>query len=119
MLAAVAVMETAHIWPSDRSRLLTWEAEMVSDRLLKVCFNLRDEYSSHGLIKRCPVHVDGCSDREDEAAHPGVHVVLGLQQVDGHRQRGAAGSRPEGRGDGVCHVGDKSERQGSGYQREY
>ena len=92
---------------------------MVSDRLLKVCFNLRDEYCSHGLIERCPVHVDGCSDREDEAAHPGVHVVLGLQEVDGHWKRGAARAGPEGRGDGISHVGNKSERQGSGYHSEY
>ena len=35
MLAAVAVIETAHIWPSDRSRLLTWVAEVFSDHLLK------------------------------------------------------------------------------------
>ena len=82
-------------------------------------FNLRDEYSSHGLIKCCPVHVNGCSDRKDKATHPGVHVVLGLQQVDGHRQRGAARAGPEGRGDGICHVCYKSERQGSGYHGEY
>ena len=91
MLAAVAVIETAHIWPSDRSRLLTWMTEKVLNELdILNFFNLCDKYSSHGLIKCCPVHVNGCSNRKDKATHPGVHVVLGLEQVDGHRQRGAA-----------------------------
>ena len=81
--------------------------------------NLCNKYSCHGLIQRCPVHVNCCSDREDKAADPGVHVVLGLQEVDGHWKRGAARAGPEGRGDGIGHVGNKSERQGSGYHSEY
>ena len=77
--------------------------------------NLGDEDGSHGLIQRGPVHVDGRPDRKDKATDPGVHMVLCLQQVDGHGQRGTARASPEGRGDGICHVGDKSERQGSCY----
>ena len=43
-------------------------------------------------------------------------MVLGLQEVDGHGQRGTARPGPEGSSDGAGHVGDEFERQGSCYQ---
>ena len=41
-------------------------------------------------------------------ADPRIHPILGLEQADGDGERGAAGARPEGRGDRVGHVGNES-----------
>ena len=76
--------------------------------------HLGDEDGGHGLVQRGPVHVDGGADGEDEPADPGVHLVLGLQQVDGDGQGGAAGPGAECRGEGVGHVGDEGEGESSG-----
>ena len=62
------------------------------------------------------LHVDGRSDGQHEPTHPGVHLVLGLQQVDGHGQGGAARAGPESRGESIGHVGNKLEGKGSGNQ---
>ena len=44
-------------------------------------------------------------------ADPGVHLVPVLEQADGDGERGAAGARPEGRGDRVGHVGNEPEEE--------
>ena len=48
---------------------------------------------------------------ENPPADPRIHPILGLEQADGDGERGAAGARPEGRGDRVGHVGNEPEEE--------
>lgn len=45
---------------------------------------------SHCLVERCPIHVDGGSNRQHKPRNPPVHVVILQQALESDRQRGWA-----------------------------
>ena len=51
-------------------------------------------------------------------ADPGVHLVPVLEQADGDGERGAAGARAEGGGEGRGHVRQELEGEAAGGERE-
>ena len=72
-----------------------------------VVVNLSDKDGSHRLVQRRAVHVDGGSNRKDEASNLSVDVAVLQQTLHGDGQRGRA---EDGQHSNKNFVGDKCER---------